>query len=174
MRQALARLRAEGATAVYDALYAGITLSEGERRALIVLFTDGEDNTSWLGMPTCARSCSARTRSCTWSVGVRAGARIGRQAHVAAAAFRIAAGAALREIAEAAGGRYWQADSPDRLRRAFSAIADAMGHRYVLRYEPTGVPREGWHRIAARLRGAKGDVHVRRGYWVAAGASAQP
>ena len=46
-------------------------------------------------------------------------------------------------------------------------IADAMGHRYVLRYEPTGVAREGWHRIDARLRGVKGDVHVRRGYWLA-------
>jgi hypothetical protein len=40
-----------------------------------------------------------------------------------------------------------------------------MGHRYVLRYEPTGVASDGWHRIDARLRGAKGDVHVRRGYW---------
>ena len=76
---------------------------------------------------------------------------------------------ALRSLAEAAGGRYWQADSPERLRRAFSAIADAMGHRYVLRYEPTGLPREGWHRIDARLRGVKGDVHVRRGYWIASG-----
>ena len=71
VRQALARLRAEGATSVYDALYAGITLSEGERRALIVLFTDGQDNTSWLGEGTCARSPSARTRSCTWSAGAR-------------------------------------------------------------------------------------------------------
>ena len=49
VRRALSRLRAEGATSVYDALYAAITLSEGELRPLIVLFTDGEDNTSWLG-----------------------------------------------------------------------------------------------------------------------------
>jgi hypothetical protein len=42
-----------------------------------------------------------------------------------------------------------------------------MGHRYLLSYEPTGVRREGWHRIEARLRGVRGDVHVRRGYWVA-------
>ena len=40
-----------------------------------------------------------------------------------------------------------------------------MGHRYVLSYEPTGVRREDWHRTEARLRGVKGDVHVRRGYW---------
>jgi hypothetical protein len=46
-----------------------------------------------------------------------------------------------------AGGRFWGADSPERLRRAFAEIADAMSHRYILRYEPQGVKIEGWHRI---------------------------
>jgi len=32
---------------------------------------------------------------------------------------------------------------------------------------PPGVSRAGWHRIDARLRGVKGEVHVRRGYWIA-------
>lgn len=49
VRRALGRLRASGATSLYDALYAGITLSEGQLRPLVVLFSDGEDNTSWLG-----------------------------------------------------------------------------------------------------------------------------
>ena len=42
-----------------------------------------------------------------------------------------------------------------------------MGHSNVLRYERTGVAREGWHRSDARVRRVKGDVHVRRGYWLA-------
>ena len=46
---ALASLRAEGATSVYDALFTAITLSERGLRPLVVLFTDGEDNASWLG-----------------------------------------------------------------------------------------------------------------------------
>lgn len=74
---------------------------------------------------------------------------------------------ALRQIAEASGGRFWGPDSPERLRRAFAEIADAMSHRYVLRYEPQGVEREGWHRIGVKLRGRKGDVQARHGYWVA-------
>jgi hypothetical protein len=41
-----------------------------------------------------------------------------------------------------------------------------MGHRYVLRYEPRGVKREGWHRIEVKLVGRKGDVQARHGYWV--------
>ncbi len=70
VRQALARLRAEGATSVYDALYAGITLSEGERRALIVLFTDGEDNTSWLGEAD-LRTVAERSNALVHVVGWR-------------------------------------------------------------------------------------------------------
>jgi hypothetical protein len=42
-----------------------------------------------------------------------------------------------------------------------------MGHRYVLRYEPVGVKREGWHRIEIKLKGRKGDLQARKGYWVA-------
>lgn len=172
VREALARLRADGATSVYDALYAGITLSEGPRRSLIVLFTDGEDNTSWLGEAD-LRLVVQRSNALVHVVGWRPPLppELLRKTNLPRESPQERA---LREIAEAAGGRFWQADSPERLRRAFSAIADAMGHRYVLRYEPTGVAREGWHRIEARLRGGKGDVHVRRGYWVAAGASAQP
>jgi VWFA-related protein len=166
VRRALSRLRAEGATAVYDALYAGILLSEGELRPLIVLFTDGEDNTSWLGDGD-LRVAAERSNALVHVVGWRGwrpplSPEARRKLPTESPQER-----ALREIAEAAGGRFWDADSPARLRQAFGAIADAMGHRYVLRYEPTGVEREGWHRIDARLRGVKGDVHVRRGYWVA-------
>jgi VWFA-related protein len=167
VRQALSRLRASGATSVYDALYSGIALSEGERRSLIVLFSDGEDNTSWLGesdLRTAARRSNALVHVVGWREPLPPELLRKRPLPRESPQER-----ALREIAEAAGGRYWEADSPERLRRAFSAIADAMGHRYVLRYEPTGVPREGWHRIDARLRGVKGDVHVRRGYWIAGG-----
>jgi len=74
---------------------------------------------------------------------------------------------ALGRIAEATGGRFWGADSPERLRQAFAAIADAMGHRYVLRYEPSRVKRAGWHQLDVKLRGHKGDVQARHGYWVA-------
>jgi hypothetical protein len=44
-----------------------------------------------------------------------------------------------------------------------------MGERYVLRYQPRGVKRAGWHPLAVRLRNVKGKVRARRGYWVAEG-----
>jgi hypothetical protein len=46
--RALLRLSAGGATSVLDALFAAITLSDTGERPLIVLFSDGEDNMSWL------------------------------------------------------------------------------------------------------------------------------
>ena len=163
-RRALSRLRGQGWTAVFDALYAGILLSGGEP-PLVVLFTDGEDNMSWLGVADlrlAAERSNALVHVVGWRPPISFAARPLPPWLTESPQER-----SLREIAEAAGGRFWRADSPARLREAFGAIADAMGHRYVLRYEPTGVARDGWHRIDARLRGVKGDVHVRRGYWLA-------
>jgi hypothetical protein len=71
----------------------------------------------------------------------------------------------VRQTAEATGGRYWTADSPARLTEAFAAIVAAMNTRYVLRFEPTSRAAAGWHRLDLRLKGAKGEVRARRGYF---------
>ena len=72
---------------------------------------------------------------------------------------------ALRLTAEMTGGRFWTAESPDRLRQAFAAIVAAMNSRYVLRFEPAAGSAPGWHPIQLRVRGAKGDVRARAGYF---------
>lgn len=164
VRSALGRMEATGATAVFDALYAAIALSEVGQRPLIVLFSDGEDNLSWLGARE-LRDTAERSNALVHVVTWRAPAPVpGRGS--AAAAFAPEHEDALRRIAEATGGRFWWADSPARLRAAFTEIADTMRHRYVLRYEPEGVARLGWHRIELRLKGRKGEAHSRPGYWV--------
>jgi VWFA-related protein len=167
VRRALERLEPFGATA-YDALYAGIALSEGDRRTLVVLFTDGEDNSSWLSEAD-LRLVAQRSNALVHVVGWRKPQATTGRAR-APALPRLTESLqerALREIAEAAAGRFWTAESPDHLRRVFREIAEAMGQRYVLRYEPVGVSRAGWHRLDVRLRGVRGDVQVRSGYWVA-------
>jgi VWFA-related protein len=166
VKRSLDGLRAERATAVYDALYAGLALSEAHGRSLVVLFSDGEDNSSVLDerqLKTVAERSNALVHVVS---GWRAPASWRPAGGSAAEAPEPDDLKALRQIAEASGGRFWTAESPARLRQAFAAIADAMSHRYVLRYEPSGVKREGWHRLEVRLRGKKGDVQTRRGYWV--------
>ena len=48
LERAVSGILPGGATALYDALYAGTLLASGRGRSLLVLFTDGEDNLSWL------------------------------------------------------------------------------------------------------------------------------
>jgi VWFA-related protein len=166
--RALSAAQAEGATAVFDALYAGLTLSDGGGRALVVLFSDGEDNMSFLGekqLRVAAERSNALVHVVAWrapDVAMTVTFR-GPQTVQLSEPDHIRA---LRRIAEASGGQLWGADSPERLRQTFAAIADAMGHRYVLRYEPAGTRRAGWHQLEVKLRGPKGDVQARRGYWV--------
>ncbi len=166
VRRALDGMQASGATALWDALYAALAVLETRSRMLVILFSDGEDNMSWLG-PAQVKTVAERSNALVQVVGFRPRAPGGggptwrpfaeptEPEHLRA----------LRQTAEATGGRFWEAGSPERLGDAFAAIVAAMNTRYVLRYEPAGKPRAGWHRIELRLRGQKRDVHARRGYW---------
>jgi len=159
VRGALAGLRPRGATAVFDALHAALVLADTRGRALVVLFTDGEDNTSILGERE-LRAAAQRSNATVHVVGLR-------DPSASPLAPETAQVRALREVAQGSGGRFWTAESPARLREAFASIAASMGERYVLRYEPQGPRKEGWHPLSVRLRKAKGTVQARRGYWVA-------
>jgi VWFA-related protein len=154
VRGALARLDAKGPTAVWDALSAAMTMLPTTSRALVVVFSDGEDNVSWLDAAQ-VRAQAARSNALVQIVGQAASSPYGEPAHVSD----------MREIAEATGGRFWAADSPARLAQAFRAIVEAMNARYVLRFDPGPEAKPGLHRIEVRLKGAKGDVRARQGYW---------
>jgi VWFA-related protein len=157
VRASLGRLRAAGATAAFDALYAALTLSDSTGRSLLVMFTDGEDNNVSILAGKQVREVARRSNVLVHVVGLRPAE--GGESETA----RV-----LREVAEESGGKFWSAASTDRLRAAFGAIAAAMAERYVLRYEPRGPARAGWHPLAVRLKGKGGVVTARRGYWVAA------
>ncbi len=72
----------------------------------------------------------------------------------------------LRRLAESTGGRFWVASAPETLANAFVEIAEAMKTRYVLRFDPQGVAREGRHALAVRLVNRSGAVHHRKAYFV--------
>jgi VWFA-related protein len=175
VRAALGRLKAGGATSMLDALYAAILLPGTQTRSLVVLFSDGQDNLSWLGESE-VRQVAERSNALVCVVAVRPPEMpnvtesgptsyfLSRRAREALREPRYIRG--LRAIADATGGRLWWAESLAELTSTFAAIAVAMNERYVLRYEPRGVVRAGEHRIEIRLRGKKGDVQARHGYWV--------
>jgi Ca-activated chloride channel homolog len=152
LQQAIDRLAPGGATALYDALYVALKLPLGIGRPLIVLFTDGEDNISWLGRDD-VREAVLQSTALLHVVGT------GSQDE-ADAAF-------LKEMAETTGGRSWSAVPSRSLRQRFLDILGAMRTRYLLTYEPRGVERHGRHRLKVTVKGRKLDVRHRREYVVA-------
>lgn len=175
--RALDALQAGGGSPVADALYAAITLPKARGRTLVVLFTDGIDNSSWLGWRD-LRTVAERSNALIHVVSLRPPPppaapsqsldfRLQNVPSERPVDLEFEHARALREIAAVTGGRTWEAESLERIRTAFTDIAETMGRRYVLRYAPEGVTRPGWHRIELKLRGKKGDVRTRTGYWVA-------
>lgn len=153
---ALGRLRANGDTAWRDALFAGLQLAgaPAERRPLVLLFTDGDDNASWMDAPEISEVVR-RSGVVVHAVGLNA---------------RNARGVMTRSLSlslEAGGGRFWSADDPAQVGDRFAEVLREMRARYLLFYTPKGAPAPGWHDVTVRLRGARGEVRARPGYFVA-------
>jgi VWFA-related protein len=190
IKDALAGIRARGGTAAYDGLFAAVMLPVSKARSLVVLFSDGEDNLSWLTekqVKTIAERSNALVHAVVISaqtapqaepdMGTSPSPHVGKYSggtiSARPSAFETPHHRAFRQIAESTGGRLWTAESPDRLRQTFAAIAEAMSHRYVLRFEPQVDPRPGWHRLELRLRSRPGQIQARRGYWVSGSAASE-
>ena len=179
VKLALASIQPRGGTAVMDGLYTAVTLPVSKARSLVVLFSDGEDNLSWLGDKQ-LKAVVERSNALVHVVGIvpgfqglelsapavpQPGGR-GQALPQSTSDIELIHNRMLRHIAEATGGRFWAAESPDRLRQTFAAIAEAMSHRYILRFEPQSGRKPGWHRLELKLRDKPGRIEARRGYWV--------
>jgi len=148
---ALGRLAPGGATSLYDALYVAFKLPFGQGRPLIVLFTDGEDNLSWLGRDD-VREAALQSSALLYVVA--AGAPDAPEAGF------------LRETAEGTGGRFWSAAGGAHLTERLLQILQTMGARYLLTYEPRGVSHGGRHQLKVTVKGRKVEVRHRREYLV--------
>ena len=160
-------IRPAGGTALYDALYAATLLAEsGPGRALVVLFSDGEDNQSILGLAQLERALQ-ESNVLVQTVGVvprpPAPPSPVRNVEVPEPESVLP----LRHLAELTGGRFFKAESPARLARAFGEVLpEAMRTRYVLRFEPEPPQPPGLHEIEVRLARRGGKVDCRRAYYV--------
>jgi len=154
-----------GATALLDALYAGTLLAWGPGRSLLVLFTDGEDNMSWLEAED-VRRVLLQSNVLVQAVGIVPAADPTRYPNGAVRPPPEDPHArTLRQLAEVTGGQYWPAAAPGQLAGAFLAILEAMKTRYVLRFDPGRSRREGLHAIEVKLVHRKGKVHCRKAYF---------
>jgi len=156
---ALNRLVANGSTALNDAVFLALQLrpsEPGESRPVLLVFSDGYDNASWLNGDQVLEA----TR------------RSGMLMHVIELIAPEMPGSLVRpsnflgDLAKAGGGRQWIADKASDLNNLFGKALNELRARYLLTYSLTGVKREGWHDVKVTLKGARGEVTARPGYFV--------
>lgn len=168
VQHALDAIEPEGSTALFDAVYTGTQVAAGPGRAMVVLFSDGGNRLSWLSEADALGVIEA-SDVLVHAVGLTPPkppaaplVRGSRLEDKESPALR-----SLRLLAEASGGRLWLAEASADLEATFLGILEESRTRYLLRYVPTGLPREGRHKLEVRLKGHKGVLRARRGYYVA-------
>ncbi|MCL4811594.1 MAG: VWA domain-containing protein [Vicinamibacteraceae bacterium] len=151
-------LETGGGTSLRDATYATLTLRDpADQRAFAVVFTDGRDTGSWL---RAGSVFEAARRSDVVVYGVQTRGRDEERAFLRPQGRRTF----LEEIAAETGGRVLDAEWAE-LEQAFRDIVTEFRQRYVLSYEAQGVERTGWHTLEVKLKGRRGQVTARRGYF---------
>jgi Ca-activated chloride channel homolog len=155
IRQVVTRLDAGGRTALFDAVFTGLTMGLGESgRWLVLVFSDGADTASWLEGE---RVLEAAQRSSVVVYGITS---VMPDRGPDSEQW-------LQTVAGTTGGRVISAGATD-LGRLFVEVLNEYRARYVLAYTPEDVPRgDGWHPIKVRLRGPKASrlrVTARTGY----------
>jgi hypothetical protein len=73
----------------------------------------------------------------------------------------------LEPLSLATGGRTYRAGPDANIHDMLAEAIAEFRTRYVLRYRPTGVARDGWHEIDVTVKGKGYDVRHRRGYEIA-------
>jgi VWFA-related protein len=149
VRDALQAVIPEGQTSLVDAVYASVTMGEADAgRDLLIVFSDGLDTTSWLA-PGDVLEAARRSDVTAYGASVRGVRR----------------DPFLRDLAEQTGGSIVEVDSTRDLSRAFSGILDEFRNRYVVSYSPSGVAKDGWHKLQVRVKNRRATVRARTGYF---------
>jgi VWFA-related protein len=180
VRAAFRALNANGATSLRDAAFAGLALRDADPgRTLVLIFSDGADTSSWLTAPQVIEA-TKRTDAVVYAVAVTredtvtrpntpapsGGGVLSAVRKLSEVTFAVKdAGKFLERLTDESGGRVLFATSEADLRAAFTKTLAEFRDRYVLSYTPTGVAATGWHRLDVTLKGKKGKVTARRGYF---------
>ena len=177
LASAVDRLQPGGATALNDAVFAALsTRPRKDSRALILVFSDGLDSSSFLDPHTVLETARA-TDAVVYGVSaapllvangereslimLRQRASLDRWFDSDPALFPQMM---LPRLATETGGEFIEIADTSRLAAAFSEVVTGFRTRYVVTYSPTGVSDSGWHGIDVRLKGKTGIVRARRGY----------
>lgn len=154
--RALLRTRASGATALYDALtQLASEVSKSSGKKVILLFTDGDDNSSIMTREAAERNVK------------RVGVPIYAVAEGAALASKPLM-KSLEEICRSTGGLIFQARKSDDLAHIFGEIGRDLQYLYLVGYYPSldHQRKTDWHRVSVRLPQHRDfKIRAKEGYW---------
>lgn len=168
LTQAIDAAAAQGSTALSDAAFAALGLRpKGRSRTLVLLFTDGEDTSSWL-TPADVVQAARRSDSVVYAVtlpkpvgAITASDELDKSLLGDPRLYRAAL---VPLLARETGGELLRATDTKELSAIFVDAVSRFNTRYVLSYTPTGVPATGWHPIDVKVSATGVDIRARRGY----------
>ena len=160
LKAALSRINPKGGTAMRDAIdmaidYMNIDATRAKHVLLVV--TDGNDNTSNIGLEPLIRKAQA-SEVLIYTIGLLneeepSDARSAKKA--------------LKELAEASGGQDYYPKDLAEVEKITPEVAHEIRNQYLLAYSPTNPSLDGTYRqIKVKVLGyEKATVRARSGYW---------
>ena len=154
-KRAILRTRAEGQTALFDALSeAAQEVATRAGKKVLIVFTDGDDNASALN----STAAIARAKK----LGIPLYAIAEGEATHSHDLRRI-----LDELSERTGGAAYQVKKPSEIEEVFAKISEELKHLYMIAYQPPANAGDSkWHKIEVAVRGVKDyRIRAREGYF---------
>jgi len=153
-KQSILRTRAFGRTALFDAIaQLAREISSRRGKKTIVVFTDGDDNSSVLNLT----SATSRAR------------KVGVPVYTVAQGEALSAKPLLEQlkrIAEVTGATTYRIKKPVQIGEVFREIAKQLAYTYMLAYKPAPKSDDAWRRIDVSVAGLKDyRLRAKQGYF---------
>jgi VWFA-related protein len=160
LANAVRRMRAGGGTALYDALYLAATekLAGQSGRRVIILISDGDDNSSRISMTETLETAQRNDVAIyTISTNGTTGSRSREQER---------GDRVLKRFSDETGGRMFSPFKLQELTEDFLNIGEELRAQYTLAYRPTNAERDGtFRRIRINVADRRYQVRARQGYY---------
>jgi VWFA-related protein len=159
LEQALKRIDARGGTAMRDAIQMSIDhlkMAHHDKKVLVVI-TDGNDNSSMIGMEQIMRSAH-QSGIVLYGVGLLTEEEHREAAH---------AKRALNDLADATGGKTFFPKELEEVDHIAHQVAEDIRNQYTIEYSPSNAAMDGTFRTIRVVAKAPGnpDVRTRSGYY---------
>jgi Ca-activated chloride channel homolog len=162
LADAVKKIHAAGSSSVYDAIYRSVekllALEQGERRKLIVLISDGDDNSSRFSL-TESLDLAQRHDVTIYAISTN-------KTSETKSADKNRGDDAIKKLVDETGGKAYFPLKLDDLASDFQKIGDELRSQYVLSYTPTNSILDGTYRkVRVEMVDKKYKARTRQGYF---------